>query len=125
MSKPRVPIDPETVLITPESRQLVEVLLGSIFVARLERDGLQAREMVPWVKSGESLAERAWFRTYSCLVKRRSGPGHRGARWGGSDPAVIIGSFRDICRSMYWKYKSESLSEVLNIVFEVLTGHAV
>ncbi|KAL9025542.1 MAG: hypothetical protein Q9196_005655 [Gyalolechia fulgens] len=54
-SKPRIQTDPESGLVTPESRQLVDAFVERTFVKRLEREGPQAGERVLWFKNWGAL----------------------------------------------------------------------
>lgn len=54
-SKPRIQIDPESGLVTPESKQLIEAFVKRTFVARLEQDRPQAIESLLWFKNWGAL----------------------------------------------------------------------
>lgn len=54
-SKPRIPTDPESGPVTPESRQLIDRFIERTFVERMEREGISAGERVLWFKNWGAL----------------------------------------------------------------------
>lgn len=54
-SKPRIPTDPESGLMTPESRQLADAFVERTFVNRLEQERPQAGDRVLWFKNWGAL----------------------------------------------------------------------
>ncbi|KAL8948974.1 MAG: hypothetical protein Q9222_004880 [Ikaeria aurantiellina] len=54
-SKPRIPVDAESGLVTPESRQIIEAFVQRTFAKRLEVEGPNAQERVLWFKNWVAL----------------------------------------------------------------------
>ncbi|KAL8738007.1 MAG: hypothetical protein Q9181_001146 [Wetmoreana brouardii] len=54
-SKPRIQTDPESGLVTPESRRLIDAFVGRTFVERLDHEDPQAGERVLWFKNWGAL----------------------------------------------------------------------
>ncbi|CAF9934400.1 MAG: hypothetical protein HETSPECPRED_009219 [Heterodermia speciosa] len=68
-SKSRIPLDGETGLVTPGSRQLIEDFVQRTFVARLEREGPGAGEKVVWYKNWAALQSVPGLEHFHVLVK--------------------------------------------------------
>ncbi|KAL8786848.1 MAG: hypothetical protein Q9195_008041 [Heterodermia aff. obscurata] len=68
-SKARIPVDKETGLVTPESRQLIEHFVQRTFVSRLEMEGAEADEKVVWFKNWVALQSVPGLEHIHVLVK--------------------------------------------------------
>ena len=70
-SKPRIPTHPETGLMTPESRVLIDAFVHTTFVKRLEQENLDinAAEKVMWFKNWSALQSVRGLEHIHVLVK--------------------------------------------------------
>ncbi|KAL9044635.1 MAG: hypothetical protein Q9214_002241 [Letrouitia sp. 1 TL-2023] len=80
-SKPRIEIDPQNGLVTPESRQLVDAFVERTFVKRLEQDDPLAGKRVLWFKNWGALQSVRGLEHIHVLVK--DAPGSIVEEWTG------------------------------------------